>query len=123
MNRTSGADAGSNRSARIEKNIPYGLVPSALNTWTTFLPESGFASRKRYWPAGSVMPGIETGVLNVNTVRLSKGCAVLGPAVATTSRTTEQAERTVRLSMFGSPVYVSKSAQANRLDAFRLADR
>jgi hypothetical protein len=59
-------------------------------------------------PAGNVTPGIETGPLNVNNVRLSRVCAVLGVSIPHASRATEQAKKTVCLSMFGSPVCVSK---------------
>ena len=102
MKRPSGVDAGSKRSARIAKNIPYGFVPSAFNTWTTFLPESGLASRNRYLPAGNVTPGIETGPLNVNSVRLSRICAVLGFSNTQASSATEQVKKTTCLNMFGS---------------------
>src|SRR5690349_15946997 len=103
MKRTSGFAAGSNRSARMEKNIPYGLVPSALNTWTTLALDSGLAGRNRYGPAGNVTPGMETGPLKVNSVRLSRGCALLDVTV-TQSRATEQAKKTLRLRMCGPPV-------------------
>jgi hypothetical protein len=55
-----------------------------------------------------VTPGIETGPLNVNNVRLSKVCAVLGVSITQASRATEQAKKTTRLSMFGPPVCVNK---------------
>jgi hypothetical protein len=63
MNRTSGVEAGSNRSADNEKNRPYGFVPSAFNTCTTLRLEFGSASLKRYCPAVSVTPGSVIGPL------------------------------------------------------------
>src|SRR5512145_1012238 len=104
MNRTSGDEAGSRRSAAIVKNTPYVLVPSAFNTCTTFELLLGSASRNRYWPAGRVTPGSATGPLNVNNVRLSRGCAETGAAIRQTNTVTAQAKPKIRvLSMIGPP--------------------
>src|SRR5512145_3045435 len=92
MKRTSGVEAGSNRSADIVKNSPYGFVPSAFRTCTTLLLECGSASLKRYCPAGSVTPGSVTGALNVKSVRLSRGCADTAAAIRQTNTVTAQAK-------------------------------
>src|SRR5687767_2363379 len=104
MNHTSGDEAGSSRSAAIVKKRPYGLVPSAFNTCTTLALLSGSATRNRYCPGGSVTPGKATGLLNVNIVRLSRGCAETGAAIRQTNTVTAQAKLTTRvLSMIGPP--------------------
>jgi len=104
MKCSSGDEAGSSRSAGIVKNSPYGLVPSAFSTCTTLLLLLGSASRKRYWPAGSVTPGNVTGPLNVKSVRLSRGCADTGAATRQTNTATAQAKPKTRLlSMIGPP--------------------
>src|ERR1700759_4631947 len=47
------------------------------------LPDAGFASCRRYVPAGSVMPGTWTGALNVRIdVLCSVDCANAPPAAA-----------------------------------------
>src|SRR5687768_7518521 len=104
MNRISGVEAGSNRSAAIVKNMPYGFVPSAFNTCTTLLLEFGSASRKRYRPAGSVTPGNVMGPLKVKRVRLSRGCADTGAAKRQANTATAQTKPKMRvLSMIGPP--------------------
>src|SRR5687768_1057545 len=97
MKRTSGNDAGSSRSTGIVKNSPYGVVPSAFNTCTTLALLLGSANRNRYCPAGSVIPGSVTGPLNVNIVRLSKGCADTGAAIRQTNTATPQAKLKIRV--------------------------